>query len=128
MEIRRTTSTPGPAELFTGEVTMETIAPAQGPTASSLALVHFSAGAHTAWHTHEHGQTLHVHEGEGRIQSRGGEVRRLREGDVVIAPGGEWHWHGAAPDTAMTHLTLAEGTTTWGEHVSDDDYLVDPAD
>ena len=27
-------------------------------------------------------------------------------GDVVAARPGEWHWHGAAPDTAMTHVTV----------------------
>jgi quercetin dioxygenase-like cupin family protein len=37
-------------------------------------------------------------------------------------PGGEWHWHGAAPDHFMTHLSMAEGEAEWGEHVTDGEY------
>ncbi|HIC8861227.1 TPA: hypothetical protein ACW7Y0_002215 [Aeromonas hydrophila] len=36
------------------------------------------------------------------------------------------HWHGAAPDTPMTHLALAEQqdgkVVTWLEQVSEADY------
>jgi quercetin dioxygenase-like cupin family protein len=51
----------------------------------------------------------------------------IRSGDVVHTPPGEWHWHGAAPDRLMTHLSLTESAgdgpeTEWGEHVSDADY------
>jgi hypothetical protein len=31
---------------------------------------------------------------------------RIRPGDVVHTPTGEWHWHGAAPDHFMTRLSL----------------------
>jgi len=27
---------------------------------------------------------------------------------VVSSPPGAWHWHGAAPGTAMTHLTVEQ--------------------
>ena len=40
-------------------------------------------------------------------------------GDIVNVGGGEWHWHGAAPDQAMTHPSLTEGDTEWGDHVTD---------
>jgi quercetin dioxygenase-like cupin family protein len=74
------------------------------------------------------GQTIHVTEGEGRIQERGGEVLMIRAGDVIDTPPGEWHWHGAAPDRFMTHVAIweapAEGPESeWAEHVSDDAYL-----
>jgi NAD(P)-dependent dehydrogenase (short-subunit alcohol dehydrogenase family) len=29
------------------------------------------------------------------------------------APGGEWHWHGAAPDHFMTNLLMSEGVAEW---------------
>jgi quercetin dioxygenase-like cupin family protein len=48
-------------------------------------------------------------EGEGRVQSRGEAIVRLLAGDTVFTPGGEWHWHGAAPDRYMMHLAISEG-------------------
>ncbi|WP_329181306.1 cupin domain-containing protein [Streptomyces decoyicus] len=74
------------------------------------------------------GQTLHVTEGIGLVQSRGGEVVVMRPGDTVHTPPGEWHWHGAAPEHFMTHLSLWEGPgddvpeTLGGEHVTDEEY------
>jgi hypothetical protein len=38
---------------------------------------------------------------------------------VVNVDGGEWHWHGAAPDHFMTHLSLTERDTQWGNYVTD---------
>ena len=64
----------------------------------------------------------------GLHQSRGGEVEELRAGDIVRAAADEWHWHGAAPDHFMTHLSITEAAgderpeTVWGEHVSDEEY------
>jgi quercetin dioxygenase-like cupin family protein len=86
--------------------------------------VHFAPGARTAWHRHPHGQVLHVLEGEGLVQRKGGEVEAIRAGDTVWIEPGEWHWHGAAPRTFMTHLAVVEaaedGTTTeWHAHVTD---------
>jgi quercetin dioxygenase-like cupin family protein len=117
----------GPADWFAGEVWVDSIASGHGPHQLSLGNVHFAPGARTAWHAHSIAQTLHVSEGEGRVQARGGGVRRIRAGDVVGFGDGEWHWHGAAPDHVMTHLSLTEGETEWGEHVTDDEYGQDPA-
>ena len=63
-------------------------------------------------------------------QSRGSAVMVMQPGDTVYTPPGEWHWHGAAPDHFMTHLAMWEAPdpdsgraeTTWGEHVTDDEY------
>lgn len=71
--------------------------------------VTFTPGARTFWHTHEKGQILFVTQGSGLIQSEGQEPRKLKVGDVVYIPGGEKHWHGAAPDTVMTHMAVALG-------------------
>ena len=86
-------------------------------------------GARTAWHVHALGQTLYVTEGEGLIQSRGGERVGIRSGDSVHTPADEWHWHGAAPLHFMTHLSITEAVadgsrpdTEWGEHVTDAEY------
>ena len=113
----------GPEDWFTGEVFIDALASGHGTNAFSVALVHFTPGARTAWHRHSIGQTLFVTEGEGRIQARGEPVVAIRAGDRAFAPGGEWHWHGAAPDRFMTHLAVSEGQPEWGDHVQDVEYL-----
>lgn len=132
MEIQpKQPSTKGPAELFTGDVWFDVIAKGQEPSRVRVNMVRFAPRARTAWHAHAVGQTLHVTEGIGLIQSRGGEVLPIRPGDTIHTPPGEWHWHGAAPDRFMTHLTIyeapAEGPETeWGEQIPDADYLATP--
>ncbi len=116
----------GPTEWFTGDVWIDGIGQGRGPSPVTIGSVHFTPGARTAWHSHTVGQTLYVTEGEGRVQSRGGPVLTIRPGDVVSTPGDEWHWHGAAPDHFMTHLSLTEGDTEWGKHVADAEYYDEP--
>ncbi|HXW79920.1 MAG TPA: cupin domain-containing protein [Acidimicrobiales bacterium] len=116
-------TTKGPAEWFTGDVWVDTLAQGHGATPTTVGLVHFTPGARTAWHAHGVAQTLYVTEGQGRAQSRGEPVVTMRAGDVVFTPGGEWHWHGAAPGHFMAHLAVSEGGAEWGEQVSDADYI-----
>jgi quercetin dioxygenase-like cupin family protein len=135
MEISRTRpeSQRGPAERFTGEVWLDTIDPgAPLPSRTRALSVHFTPAARTAWHTHPFGQVLYVIEGVGRAQSRGGPPEEIRAGDTVRFEAGEEHWHGASPATFMTHLALQEADDDgvpayWGEHVSDEEYLTEPA-
>ncbi|HEX4429975.1 MAG TPA: cupin domain-containing protein [Frankiaceae bacterium] len=123
MEISREAATAkGPAEFFTGDVWVDPITRGLAPAPLNVAAVHFSPGARSAWHSHEGGQTLYVTEGRGRVQARGHEIVELDTGDVVFAPDGEEHWHGAAPDAFMTHLSITDGTPNWGPHVSDAEY------
>jgi quercetin dioxygenase-like cupin family protein len=117
-------SAKGASEMFAGDVWFDVIARGDRMRINS---VHFGPGARTAWHSHAAGQTLHVTEGVGRVQSRGGEVVEIRPGDTISTPPGEWHWHGAAPDHFMTHLAMWEAPadgpeSEWGEHVSDEEY------
>src|ERR1700752_1627789 len=112
----------GPEDWFTGEVWIAPLASREDPSRLSLGSVHFTPGARTAWHAHSTGQTLYVTDGEGLAQARGEAVIRIHPGDVVSITGGEWHWHGAAPDHLMTHLALTHGDTAWGDHVTDTEY------
>ncbi|MFJ9243656.1 cupin domain-containing protein [Streptomyces sp. NPDC101776] len=117
----------GPAENFTGTVWLDELAAPEPPSRIRVFSVHFTPGAHTAWHTHPHGQVLHVTEGEGLVQRKGGAVESIRAGDTVWIEPDEWHWHGAAPRTFMTHLAVVEaaedGTTAcWYEHVDPANY------
>ena len=122
----------GPAEWFTGSVRIDPLFDAAPPGRAAAAMVTFEPGARTAWHTHPLGQTLVVTAGLGRVQREGGPVRTVRPGDVIRFAPGERHWHGAAPDTAMTHLAVQEAldgsAVEWMEHVSDDDYGAAPDD
>ena len=65
---------------------------------------------------------LHVISGEGWLQTRAGDGGPLTTGDTAHIPGGEEHWHGAAPDSYMAHLAISVGTTDWLDAVSDEDY------
>lgn len=117
----------GPAEWFTGDVYIDTIAANPDPSRVQAANVHFTPGARTAWHTHPLGQTIYVLEGVGRCQREGDQVEEIRPGDSVYFEPGENHWHGAAPGRFMVHTAIQEAgddgsPVTWGEHVSDEEY------
>ena len=84
--------------------------------------VHFAPGGRTHWHTHETGQVLVVTAGEGRACTDGGEPHVIAAGDVVWIPAGERHWHGAAPDTFMSHMAISIGDHDWQEPVADEQY------
>ena len=119
-------SAPGPAEYFTGTVRIDPLFQAEPPGRAVGAHVTFEPGARTAWHTHPAGQTLIVTFGRGRVAREGGPVEEIRQGDVVWFPAGEKHWHGAAPDTAMSHIAVQESVdgsaVTWLEPVDAADY------
>jgi 4-carboxymuconolactone decarboxylase len=123
-------STAGPEANFTGKVRVDPLFAARdgGPSGGSVT---FEPGARSAWHTHPAGQTLIVTAGEGRTQSWGGPVEVIRAGDVVNCPPGVKHWHGAAPNSRMTHIALTQPrdgkNVEWLEKVSDAQYAAAPA-
>jgi len=129
VEIRRVgtqASGKGPEEWFTGTVRIDPLFQAPEPALVQGASVTFEPGARTAWHTHPLGQTLIVTAGCGRAQRWGGPVEEIRPGDVVWFAPGEKHWHGAGPETAMTHIAIQERlagrVVEWLEKVSDEQY------
>ncbi len=86
--------------------------------------VSFEPGGRTNWHRHTGVQLLLIVEGEGRVQKDGEPVRVIRVGDSVSITPGEKHWHGASPESAMTHVAInLAATTEWLEPVSDEDYV-----
>lgn len=117
------------AEYFTGVARVERIALGADPARFSCGHVHFEAGARTHWHTHPLGQTLIVTAGVGRVQHWGGPVQEIRKGDTVRIPPNVKHWHGASPNSAMSHLAIAESldgkVVEWLEKVEDAQF--DPA-
>jgi quercetin dioxygenase-like cupin family protein len=43
-------------------------------------------------------------------------------GDLIWAPAGTTHWHGADDGSIMTHLVLGLGKTIWHDAVTDEEY------
>jgi quercetin dioxygenase-like cupin family protein len=121
----------GPADWFTGQVWIESVAVAdRDPQHLQVLKVHFSPGARTAWHSHPAGQVLHVLEGTGRVQERGEPLVELREGETAVTAPDVWHWHGSSPGHSMIHLAIQQpgpegAPTQWGEHVTDAEYNAD---
>lgn len=116
-----------PTSWFTGDVYLTMIKNPTPPSRLVAALVRFTPGARTNWHSHAVGQTLHVTEGVGHVVNRAGQVITMRAGDTVWTPPGEEHWHGGTAEHLMCHLALLEGIedgdgTTWLEPVTDQDY------
>lgn len=116
----------GPADYFTGSVSVASPFKGTGDARLGGATVTFQPGAHTNWHTHPLGQLLIVTAGRGWVQVDGEAAKPIATGDTVFISPGVKHWHGAARDTTMTHVAVSEaqdGTSvTWLEPVADDLY------
>jgi len=63
-------------------------------------------GVITHWHTHPRGQLLYVLDGVGLVQRDGGDVTEVRAGDAVWFAPDERHWHGAAPESPFSYLSV----------------------
>ncbi len=94
--------------------------------------VTFEPGCRNNWHIHhDQVQVLVCVAGRGWYQEEGKEPVELTPGVVVAIPEGVKHWHGAAKDSWMQHLTYhthlgANPTNEWLDPVTDDVYLTLP--
>lgn len=92
----------------------------------------FPAGSRLGWHVHNDGpQLLMMEEGRGLMQERGGPVVELLPNEPVVTARGVPHWHGAAPDAGGTQWNIydgigVDGSVTWLEPVTDEEYEVAP--
>lgn len=116
-----------PESNFTGLAEVQRLFPARDNQMNiSGGYVSFAPGARTNWHTHPRGQLIIITEGTGRVQQWGGPMLEVHVGDVVWFPPHVKHWHGATPNTAMTHISLAEiyegKSSVWLERVTDAQY------
>ena len=103
----------------TGQAWFAPVLPATDGT--TIATVFFAPGARTYWHSHENGQILQVLAGRGLVCTAGEQPQVIQAGDTVWVPAGERHWHGAAPDSFLTHTAISLGETRWAEEVTDHD-------
>jgi quercetin dioxygenase-like cupin family protein len=107
--------------MFTGVVWGEVLLPHAG--GAGVNRVTFAPRSRTFWHRHQGGQMLLGCAGGGLVVTRDA-VHGLGEGAVVHAFAGEEHWHGALPDSFMSHQSIVlGGGTEWLEEVSEQDYL-----
>ena len=111
------------AQYFIGQSYLAVLDPAIG-----LCNVTFEPGCRNNWHIH-HGaqQVLMCVSGRGWYQEWGKEPVELRPGVSVTIPEGVKHWHGAAADSWMQHLTYHANakpgnSTEWLEPVDDEQY------
>lgn len=122
-----TPSVIAPSKIFTGRVRQDFVARPDEYSNNGICFVTFEPGARTFWHTHPAGQRLLVTAGRGLVGTLDGTVHVVRPGDYIWCPPGLTHWHGAAPDTAMTHIAFTNvmpgKTVTWHGPVAEDDYL-----
>ena len=95
---------------------------------TGLCNVTFEPGCRNNWHVH-HGavQVLICVSGRGWYQEWGKEPVELRPGVTIAVPEGVKHWHGAAADSWMQHLTYHTNvqpgnSNEWLEPVSDEAY------
>ena len=95
---------------------------------SGLCNVTFEPGCRNNWHVH-HGavQVLICVAGRGWYQEWGKEPVELKPGVTIAVPEGVKHWHGAARDSWMQHLTYHTNvqpgnSNEWLEPVTDEVY------
>ena len=114
------------SQYFSGTTYLTRLSPYDTVWNASIANVTFEPGARTHWHKHSGGQILLVVGGEGYYQQKGQPAQKIKKGDVVRIPIDVVHWHGAAPDSWMTHVSLetngATNQVTWLEPVNDSEY------
>jgi quercetin dioxygenase-like cupin family protein len=71
----------------------------------NFSIVAFDAGSRNKFHKHSGDQILIVTDGTGTVASDT-ESLTVTEGDVILIPAGENHWHGAPDATSMAHITI----------------------
>lgn len=92
-----------------------------------VANVTFEPGCRNNWHIHHRGgQILLCTAGRGYFQAWGRPAQEMHPGDVINIPPEVKHWHGAAPDSWFSHLTVEvpakNSSNEWLEPVSDEEY------
>ena len=122
-----TTTVKTPAANFTGDVWMNRVFNGAGPSQLVVALVRFTPGARTNWHSHANGQLLVCTDGVGLVGTRDGHTLTLRAGESVWTPAGEEHFHGGTADNMMCHFAILDASgdgeaTIWLEPVTDQQY------
>jgi quercetin dioxygenase-like cupin family protein len=115
-----------PAEYFTGTAWIKPLVPLDNSFNCVIGNVTFEPGTRNNWHTHPGGQILLVTDGTGYFQEKGKPIQLLQKGNVITIPPDVMHWHGASPDSQLTHIAIStnaqKGVVTWLQPVTDEEY------
>ena len=107
------------AQFFTGNSYLATLT-------DDLLNVTFEPRCRNNWHIHHKAvQVLICVSGRGWYQEWGKDAVELKPGVVITIPAEVKHWHGAAKDSWMQHLTYHKGvqdgaSNEWQEAVTDE--------
>ncbi len=92
--------------IFTGgEVSRYALVGLGGSNDFNFNIISFAAGVRNRLHTHTSDQVLFVTSGTGIVATEN-EQAVVREGDTVLIPADEKHWHGATADSDFAHIAL----------------------
>jgi len=92
--------------LMTGtQVWAQAILESEDSSDFSFGIRAFDAGARTKFHKHTGDQILIITDGTGAVGTDN-ETLTVVEGDVILIPAGENHFHGAPDATSMAHITI----------------------
>lgn len=114
------------SENFTGKAWVQMMVSNDSTHNVSIGSVTFEPGARTFWHLHPGGQILLITAGLGYYQEKGSPVKLVHKGDIVKCPPNLDHWHGASPDSAVTHIAIStnlqDGAVVWKQAVTKEEY------
>ena len=96
--------------LFTGKVTRQSPVTDNEGSQLSIDYVYFPKGVRNKFHKHANDQVLIVIKGKGIVATKK-KKEYVKKGDVVLAPAGEIHWHGAAAGHSFAHISITPGKT-----------------
>ncbi|MBM3449582.1 MAG: cupin domain-containing protein [Armatimonadetes bacterium] len=101
------------ASDFSGPVAMHRMHEPATERGVEVFAVYFDAGSRTRPHVHEMDQVLQGVEGTCVVAAETDKLL-LRPGEMMLIPGGVWHWHGATPHGPACHLSIKRaGPTDW---------------
>ncbi|MDR2008508.1 MAG: carboxymuconolactone decarboxylase family protein [Alphaproteobacteria bacterium] len=113
-------------KFFTGKSYLSMLSAKDDIWNAPIGNVTFESAARTNWHSHSGGQILLVTAGHGYYQEKNQPARKLQKGDVVRIAPNVVHWHGAAPNSWFTHISIetngANNQGTWLEPVGNEQY------
>lgn len=113
--------TPAPEGIASGPFLVQMLLSSKTEGETTAMRAFFEPGVATHWHSHPRGQLLYVLDGIALVQRDGDAVIELFPGDAVWFPPNERHWHGAAPISPLSYLSIQgvqDGTAvSWMEPI-----------
>ena len=97
--------------IFIGAVTRQALVGRAESKDYNLAIVNFAPGARNKFHRHTHEQVLFVTYGAGYVATEA-EKLEVHQGEIILVPATEKHWHGATEHSAFSHISLTASNST----------------